>query len=208
MAKTTFMESYRKFYIDRDNEQLRLFQLLANVFSITRVLYPGSYIHITPSFIFQDVVYVDNDQATKKLFLEKELVRYVEMRSEYSCKPTIEFYPTSYTNSFDEPEGSFDLLVSLYAGFISMHCKNNLKSGGILLVNNSHGDAGIASLDIDFELIGVINRRANRFTLSDKKLDEYFIPKEGREISRDLLLNIMRGIGYKKTASLYLFKKK
>ena len=31
-----------------------------------------------------------------------------------------------------------------------------LKVGGILAVNNSHGDAGLASIDPDYEFIGVI----------------------------------------------------
>ena len=60
----------------------------------------------------------------------------------------------SYTAGFAEAEKSFDLLISQYAGFVSQHCKKYLKIGGILLVNNSHGDASMAKLDDDYKFVG------------------------------------------------------
>ena len=40
-----------------------MFSILADAFAIHRVLYPGSYIHLSPSFIFPSVVYADTDIA-------------------------------------------------------------------------------------------------------------------------------------------------
>ena len=45
-------------------------------------------------------------------------------------------------------------------------------NNGILLANNSHGDAGIAYLDDDFEFIGAIYKSNGKYRLTDKNLDK------------------------------------
>jgi hypothetical protein len=82
-----------------------------------------------------------------------------------------------------------------------------LKSGGILLVNNSHADAGLAFLDPDYELIAVVNNNNSKWTIKENDLNEYFIPKKGLHPPKSTLLETMRGVGYKKTASNYIFRK-
>ena len=101
----------------------------------------------------------------------------------------------------------FDLLISQYAGFISSVCKPYLRPGGYLLVNNSHGDAGMASIDDDFQLIAVVHRTKSKYRLSTTALDEYFIPKKPIIVTREVLLERKKGIGYTKPAGLYLFQK-
>lgn len=91
---------------------------------------------------------------------------------------------------------------------MSKFCKNYLKRRGLLLANNSHGDASIAILDREFSLIGVLYRANKRLYLTKKDLDAYFIPKKKIEIMVKYLEKTMKGVGYKKTANYYLFKKK
>lgn len=62
------LELYQKYFQERNFERLDLFEIIADKFNIQRVLYPGSFIHITPSFIFPDVVYVDNDRQAHQFF--------------------------------------------------------------------------------------------------------------------------------------------
>lgn len=50
-----------------------------------------------------------------------------------------------------------DLIISQYAGFVGQATKVYLKKGGILLCNDSHGDATLAYCDSDYEFVGVIN---------------------------------------------------
>jgi len=76
-----------------------------------------------------------------------------------------------------------------------------------LLANNSHGDASMASIDADYKFIGVLNKRQNKYTLSEKNLDSYFIPKMPREITKEYLEKIKRGIGYTKSPTAYLFRR-
>lgn len=64
--------------------------------------------------------------------------------------------------SLDLESESFDLLISLYAGFISEACGHLLRIGGLLLVNSSHGDAAIAALDPRFKPAAVVTSANGR----------------------------------------------
>ena len=120
----------------------------------------------------------------------------------------IAFHFKDYQKDIKEPKESFDLLISQYAGFISLYCKHYLKVGGLLLANNNHGDASMAFLDKDYRFIGVFNKRSgNKYTFSNKNLNTYFIPKKPREITREYFLKTQKGIGYTKSPASYLFTK-
>ncbi len=197
-----------------DYEQSRgdlggMFSILADAFTIDRVLYPGSYVHLTPSFVFPSVVYVDTDRRAKKFFADRLGVEtLVNERKQYDGQPEITFHHADYTTDLDEPEGSFDLLVSLYAGFVSEACKRYLHVGGWLLANNSHGDASMASIDSDYEFVAAVKHRGDRYRLVYKDLDSYFVPKKDVEVTPELLRSTGRGIGYTKSASAYVFRRR
>ncbi len=198
---------YKKYHADRDDERLDMFRVLAKQFNPDRVLYPGCFVHMTPSFVFPEVVYVDMDQRAKRFFAAPEVQKHISDHKEYPQEAQVKFHDQDYTKPLPERDESFELLISQYGGFISQHCKRYLKGGGWLLANNSHGDASMAYLDDDYELVGVVNRRGSRFTLSAKKLEDYFIPKKDRPITKEYLTKIQRGIGYRKTAFAYIFIK-
>ena len=204
------MADSAKLYLQYEEKMQRsdLFKLLAESYTIKKVLYPGSYIHISPSFYFSEVVYVDTDSKAVKFFSDDSFKLLISERKSYTENSTIRFYPSSYKEPLPEKENYFDLIVSQYAGFVSLHCKRHLKTDGLLLANNSHGDAGIAYFDPDFTLEAVINFRNGNFVLSRKNLERYFIPKNKKiEHSARSLQQLNRGIGYVKTASHYLFVK-
>ncbi|HSM72228.1 MAG TPA: hypothetical protein VK851_11860 [Anaerolineales bacterium] len=202
------LDLYRKHFVDKSFERLDLFQRLAGKFDIQRVLYAGSFVHITPSFIFPEVVYVDNDKGANKFFRESRFRDVVAERKSYPQDPKITFHFTDYRNEFDEREENFDLLISQYAGFVGKYCKRYLKKGGLLLANNSHGDAGVAALDEDYQLIAVVNLRSGKYRISEEKLEEYFVPKSSKfQVKKEYLIEVQKGIGYKKSASAYIFRR-
>ena len=83
---------YQKYYIDRNYEQIDLFRLLKNRYLISKVVYPGSYVHISPSFIFSDVVYIDADRKAKQFFRQSEQVKdYICECKEYQEEPRFAF---------------------------------------------------------------------------------------------------------------------
>jgi len=207
MTKNDPLALYKQYYVERDFDRLDLFEQLAMQHDIKRVLYPGSYVHITPSFVYPTAVYVDNDKKAKKFFADTTFLDFIAEHKQYAEDATVTFYGQSYTEDFGEEHESFDLLISQYAGFISLHCKAYLKIGGILLVNNSHGDASMASLDDQFELDAIVLRRNGKHRLQRNNLEDYLTPKTDQLITRQYLEEIQRGIGYKKSASMYIFKR-
>lgn len=201
-------EIYKKYFLDNQFERRDLFQSLQEKYHIQSALYPGSFAHITPSFYIPHVVYVDSDKQAKKFFQDEAGVsKIIAQNKIYTQEPSFRFLPLDYYKPLDLTEQSFDLLISSYAGFVSQPGKKYLKIGGILLANNSHGDAGLAKIDQDYELIGVVNGRQEKYTISEKNLDEYFIPKKQITLTRDYLEQLGKGVGYTKTANFYIFQR-
>ncbi|MBT4792404.1 MAG: hypothetical protein HON90_12605 [Halobacteriovoraceae bacterium] len=196
-------------YYGGEKARQAAFTALSNWCRPKQVLYPGGFIHINASFEFPSVTYVDNDKNAKKFFnYMDDVTTLVSKQKVYEDEPELRFYGQSYEIPIDEPDESYDLIISLYAGFISKPCKRYLKKGGVLAVNNSHGDAGLASIDSDLKFIGVIKGSGENLKVCESKLDDYFHPKKDIQITEELLRDSGRGVGYTKTAPLYLFRKK
>ena len=51
-------------------DRLRLFSAVKAAFSVSTVLYPGSYVDIAPSFVFDEVTYVDMDARAARFFAD------------------------------------------------------------------------------------------------------------------------------------------
>jgi len=206
--KSNYPEIYTQYFVDKEDERLGLFRLLAEKFSIESGLYPGSFVHITPSFVIPQMVYVDMDKRCASFFKSKETKTFVDKNKEYEKPSSYRFHQADFSEGFPEERESFDILISLYSGFISKYCGEYLKEGKILLANNSHGDAPLAYLDERYELIGVVKRNGNRFSYSENDLDSYFIPKGKKPIDKKTVEKTMQGPAYTKTAYAYVFKKK
>ena len=208
MKQDNSLSLYKKYHIDRNFERLDIFTILAEKFKIKSALYAGSFVHITPSFAIPKVVYVDNYKKTKEFFNNPLVYEFISKKKQYKEDSKISFHLKDYQKDIGEPRESFDLLISQWAGFISLYCKKYLKVNGLLVANNSHGDASMAFIDNDYRFVGVFNKRSgSKYTFSDKNLDTYFILKKPREITKEYLLKKQKGIGYKKSASAYLFKR-
>jgi len=197
--------TYRQWHVDKGDERLGLFEGLAERYEIGRALYPGSFVHITPSFVIPEVVYVDSDKRAAAFFTDPGTMALVRKRRAYAQEPVIRFHHQDFARPVPEPEASFDLLISQYAGFVSRECKRYLRIGGYLAVNNSHGDASMARLDPDFELVAVYRRRSEHFTFSAQELETYMIPKSGTEPDKARLEREMRGPAFTRSVAGYVF---
>jgi hypothetical protein len=165
---------YKKYHVDKEHTSIGLFRVIKDCFDIKNVFYPGSHVHITPSLIFSDVTYADSFRNTHNFFEEKDIDEFIRNEKEYPEDTHFRFYQQDYNKLFEELEKEFDMVISQYAGFVGQATKPYLKKGGILVCNNSHGDASMASLDKDYKLIAVYRRYADdKFTISSKNLDEY-----------------------------------
>ena len=200
------VQEYKNYFHNGDRRNI--FQVLAKEFQIDRALYPGSYIHIAPSFFIPEVVYVDSFKKTVPFFEDKSLLNFIKKNKNYDPVPKIRFHLMDYDKNIPEASEYFDLLISQYAGFISQCCKTHLKSNGLLVANNSHGDASMAIKDENFDFKGVIYHSGGTYRYTTKSLDKYFIPKhEGYKASLDYVRKTMKGTTYTKSASSYVFEK-
>lgn len=187
-------------------DRWRLFQALGGAVAATKVLYPGSYVDVAPSFVWPSVSYVDADRRAKQFFDDPEGVQ--EIIAEHDppiAHPDFRFIQADYQGPLDLPDEGFDLLISLYAGFVSEHCTRYLRRGGTLLANPSHGDAAMASIDDRYELTGVVVSRQGGYKVRSDDLASYLIPERPVEITPASLHQCGRGIAYTKPAFAYLF---
>lgn len=204
----TGLQQYKKYHADKDYTSIGLFKKLNEVYEIEKVLYPGSHVHITPSLIFPDVTYVDSFRNTYKFFEAEDVKKFVSKHKEYKSEARVQFYQQDYNKELPESENQFDLVISQYAGFVGQATKKYLKQNGLLVCNNSHGDASMAFWDPDYELVAVYNRKSDvSFSISEKNLDQYFIPKKGELPTKEEIMKSMKGVGYTKSPSGYIFRK-
>lgn len=188
-------------------DRWRLFGAVFDVVPAKKVLYPGCYVDLAPSFLYSDVTYSDIDKRANAFFSDRDGVG--KILSAHGVNPvdrSIRFIHADY-NLLDLPDQSFDLLISLYAGFICEPCTRFLQIGGHLLVNPSHGDAAIASIDHQYELAGVVLSQSGDYHVLTSGLDQYLIPKKPIELSPEFIHDHRRGIGYTKSAFAYLFRR-
>lgn len=189
-------------------DRQRLFEAVAEVVAVSSVLYPGSFVDMAPSFVWPSVTYVDVDRRAAQFFSDEDGVN--ELLEQHGADPTLHstrFVNADYQDSIELDDSSFDLLISLYAGFVSEHCTRYLRVGGSLLVNPSHGDAAMASIDDRYQLRGAVVSRSGAYSVSTKDLDGYFVPKRDVVVSKEMLHSEGRGIAYTRSPFAYLFER-
>lgn len=185
-----------------------LFTAVADADDAADVLYPGSYVDLAPSFVWPSVTYVDVDRRAGQFFDDGDGLQ--QLLVEYGVDPgtrSVRFISADYSDPLDLHDGSLDLLISLYAGFISEHCTRYLRVSGMLLVNPSHGDAAMASIDPRYRLAAVVTSRSGRYSVSSRELSTYLVPTRDVEVTRASLHASGRGVGYTKSPFAYLFER-
>lgn len=186
----------------------RLFTAVAETVEASTVLYPGSYVDLAPSFVWPAVTYVDVDRRAAQFFGDVDGIQ--ELLAEHgvdNASHVVRFIGTDYTKSLALDIGAFDLLISLYAGFISEHCTQYLRVGGTLLVNPSHGDVAMASIDPRYRLRGVIAARSGRYSVTSEDPDTYLQPNRDVEVTSESLHASRRGVPYTRSPFAYLFER-
>lgn len=194
---------------DLVGDRFALFSAVADAVEANSVLYPGSYVDLTPAFIWPSVTFVDVDRRAHQFFSDRDGVR--ELLDEHGADSAVhatEFLHADYQGSLDLSEDSFDLLISLYAGFVSEHCTRYLRVGGHLMVNSSHGDAAMASIDPRYRLSAVITTSDAICRVTSNDLDSYMVPKRDVEVTKEYLHRTGRGIAYTRSPFAYLFERR
>ncbi|MGM0897000.1 MAG: hypothetical protein ACQEV0_03820 [Bacillota bacterium] len=197
-----FLEEYQM-YINKAGDRKALYKAVAAEYGIRNAIYPGSFIDISPSLVIPEVTYIDNFKGAIRFFKQMDGIKnYVEKNKEYPDACEISFIGQDYTEPLEI--GQVDLIISQYAGFVGQETKRYLRRGGILLCNDSHGDATLARFDEDFEFIGIVNEKNK---IETGQLDRYFKRPRGKEMDLPAVKKNMKGWDYSVAAENYLFRK-
>jgi hypothetical protein len=206
MSQNSASLLYQKFYVDMQLERRTLLELL-DPHTIQTVLYPGSSFHITPSFYFPHVVYVDPGEHARRFFENMDQVRtIIRSNKHYKRSSYIQYIDQDIREPLPLNDLNFDLLIALYVGNAARFCKRYLKIHGLFLTNNHHNDGGLAAEDPDFQLIGVIHQKATRMMLSVDNLNQYFIRKSSVTHKGHHAFKSDKPV-YSKNADYYLFRR-
>ena len=192
-----------KNYASKIGDRKALYEAVAKEFSIRNAIYPGSHIDIAPSLVIPEVTYIDNFKGAISFFKHLDIIKeYIGHNKKYLDACKIDFIGQDYTQPFEIEQ--VDLIISQYAGFVGQATKRYLKIGGILLCNDSHGDATLARFDDDYEFIGIVDNQ-NRIHLDN--MEKYFKLPKGRSVDLEIVKANFKGLKYTLSAENYIFRK-
>jgi hypothetical protein len=166
-------------------------------------------VHITPSFYFPHVVYVGQSPQAQAFFTDTAALRAVIDRNKTYHRPAyFRFISQDYSEPFPYDDGSFDLMISLFAGGIAKSCGRYLKPGGMLLTNNLLHDVLEAANDPRYRLTAVIRFRSNKYQWIEQE------PGSHRQIShqrisvprKTFLRQVSTGLVYNEAEEYFLFQ--
>ncbi|MCC6605789.1 MAG: hypothetical protein IT327_21455 [Anaerolineae bacterium] len=202
------MSLYKTQYVDLQFERAGLFKLIRQQFGCTEVLYPGSSVHITPSFYFPHVVYVDSSAAAAAFFADETAVlTTINHKKTYQRSAYIRFIAQDYAAPLPLPEGQFDLLLALFAPNVVPTCQKYLKNGGLLVTNNFQDEAQTAAADPALVLNAVIRYHKKAYSLAEGDAAKWLTPSQYSPTKR-YLQQSSSGYAYVEAERYFLFKKR
>lgn len=169
MSKQTAIDAYLRYYRDLRFERLGLFELVQHTYRCMTALYPGSFVHLTPSFCIPHVVYVDRLPAAATFFHDcTTLLAYINQHKIYAQRAYVQFIAQDYTTLLPLLAGSFDLLVALSADDIVRSCGAYLRRGGLIVTNTHHNNLAAAQAESTLTRRATIRYQRQRYVLSDE----------------------------------------
>ena len=186
-ALPTYLRDYLGARHNHDHDLLGVFRAVRRLIDVPRVVYPGSYVHLTPSLVFPYVCYVDSVKGFGAAMQSGDLTAWLEAHKEYTEPVVVAAIEAPYDRVLSPLHAGFDLMVSLNAGAISQACKPLLAPGAHLLANDGHYDAARAQVDADYTLVAALAADGAVET-SKEALRGYFVTKRGEPLTREMLI--------------------
>ena len=199
---------YNNHYTDIGFDRTSLFEFIKEVFHSEKVLYPGSSIHISPSFVFKHVIYVDKSKDAADFFADnQEVGKIIENNRMGTGSGYYEFLSHNYINEqLPLKYKHFDLLISLYADNIIDCCRRYVRNKGIIISNNFHDEAVKAVKYNELTLIGYINRTKNRYAFYKDELTRKLKHRDEEKIQKLCRKNKNGSMWYEDNETYYVFQ--
>lgn len=172
MMDTFTKNKYDQLYKSLGFERSGLFELIKKTFNPITVIYPGCSIHITPSFYFNHIVYIDKSQSSLNFFSDADTVMdLINKNKVFKESAYWKFIPKDFKNDLGLRRASYDLLLSLFAGKMIDYCEQYIKPGGIVLTGSFFSDNESIKEKENFKLIGLIKRKNQKYVI-DYNIDK------------------------------------
>ena len=199
---------YNNQYTDIGFDRTSLFEFVKEVFHSEKVLYPGSSIHISPSFVFKQVIYVDKSKDAVDFFADNQEVRkIIENNRRGTGSRYYEFLSHDYMNEcLPLKDYSFDLLISLYADNIIDYCISFVRDKGIIISNNFHDEAVKAVKYNELTLIGYIKKTKNSYAFYNDEPTRELKHRDEGKIQKLWMKNKNGSIWYEDNETYYVFQ--
>lgn len=208
MKKAGIADPYDRFYTSMNFERSGLFEAIKDKYGCSSVLYPGCSIHITPSFYFQHVVYVDVSEAAREYFRDLDNIQNIVKGSKKYKQPAfIQFLNQDYTQPLPIRENNYDLLLAIYAPGITKACKKYVKPGGIIVTNNHLGDALDAIEDSSLVPEALIRKKGKKYMIEEAARDKFMEALKRSTASTKGMRSTNTGMEYVDSESYYVFRK-
>ena len=151
-------------------------------------------------------MYVDQSETAVQFFGdEKPILEFVNRNKIYRQSVYMRFIRHDYRTPLPLKDGSFDLLLALFAGGISKSCARYLKAGGILVTNNHQGDARDALQIKGLILEAAVQSRKGRYSIVEE------IPGKSRITTQSWNVQYLKmagqGIEYVENETYYIFRR-
>lgn len=135
------LHTYENIYVKTNFERLELFKSIRELLHPRTVLYPGCSVHITPSFVFQNVTYVDSSDQSREFFKDLNPIKdYVSRHTDYRSDPYIQYLCSDIRHLDSSFHAIFNLVITAYSGAIGRYCWKYLSKKGHYISNNHDGD--------------------------------------------------------------------
>ena len=210
-ALPTYLRDYREMRHSHDHDLLGVFRAVRDLIGFQRVVYPGSYVHLTPSLVFPCVCYVDSVKGFGAAMQSGDLRVWLDAHKEYTEQVEVTAVEAAYDRIPSTLLAGFGLMISLNAGAISQECKPLLAAGAHLLANDGHYDAARAHVDADYTLVAALSADGAVET-GEEALRGYFVSRQGQPLTHEMPVeNAQRSPSkarYKmaRTADVFLFR--
>ena len=136
-ALPTYLRDYRETRHSHDHDLLGVFRAARRLIGAPDTVYPGSYVHLSPSLVFPRVCYVDSVKGFGVAMQSDDLIAWLDAHKEYAEPAAVWAVETAYDRIPSTLFARFGLMVSLNAGAVSQECKHLLTPGAHLLVTTA-----------------------------------------------------------------------
>ena len=132
-----------------------------------KVLYPACRYDVSPSLVFPDVTYVDDDEGVATFFGDIEGVLDIVAECSTAPQDAVFRFIRADVSRLALPKARFDLVISLANRPVAMSCGQSLKTGGRFLAGAKNRDAEILAHDPEFELSAVMTPSPDGYRFQD-----------------------------------------